>query len=207
MNENKLLALTFDDGPAETTIAIIRALQRNEASATFFVNGCCLKKYPEITKMAAGNGCEIANHTTNHLHLPELTYEEVVKEIETTNDLIEEITGSKPSIMRPPFGEYDGMVRQAAKDCNLALVNWSIDPYDWESDEATTTRQRILEELKENSVILCHDRMVSTSELMITFIAELYDKGYMLVTVTELFRRRKIKMMPGVMYLSPDQQS
>jgi len=199
----KYLALTFDDGPAETTQAIVEALRLNQARATFFVNGSCLKKYPHITKMAFDSNCEIGNHTTDHLHLPELSYEEVIREIETTKELIKEIIGEYPRLMRPPFGEYNEMTCRAAKDCGLPLINWSIDPCDWDSDDAQTTRKRILENLHDNAIILCHDRMKSTSELMMTFVKELKVKGYELVTVSELFRINNEIPEAGRVYLQP----
>jgi len=205
-NTNKMIALTFDDGPAPTTIPIIEALSAGDSAATFFANGMHLEKYPDIALYAADIGCEIGNHTSDHRHLPELDYDEIVSQIESTTQLIRSITGQQPTLMRPPFGEYNETVKRAAKDCGLALVNWSIDPNDWDTDDADVTRQRILNEIKDCSVVLCHDRMPSNAVLMPRFIPELKELGYALVTVSQLFAARGIQLMPGTLYLSPDDE-
>jgi len=198
--DKRLIALTFDDGPAETTKAIVDTLKKHNAKATFFVNGSCLIKYPLLTKYAFDIGCQIGNHTENHKNLTELSYQQIIEEINSTTVKIKAITGINPIIMRPPFGYYNDNVKKAAQVCKLPLINWNIDPNDWYSDEASTTRKRILAELDDGTVILCHDRMVSTSELMVDFIRELIENEYMLVTVSELFRIKKKHLESGVVY-------
>lgn len=202
-NTKKLLALTFDDGPAETTEMIISSLMKNRAVATFFVNGACLRKFPHLTKMAFDCGFEIGNHTTTHKHLPKLKYQEVVEEISQTSSLIEEIIHINPKIMRPPYGEYNETVKEAAKYCGLPLINWSNDPKDWNDNKAETTRKKILENLQEDAIILCHDRILETAYLMLDFISELQGLGYQLVTVSHLFELKGIPLQAGEVYNCP----
>ncbi|MCL1810500.1 MAG: polysaccharide deacetylase family protein [Clostridiales bacterium] len=203
---SKLVALTFDDGPAVTTLPIIEALESFGAAATFFVNGMHLIKYPETAARASRAGFEIGNHTNWHLHLAEQGYDEILAQITATTELIVSITGKEPTIMRPPYGEYSDAVKLAARNCGLALVNWSIDPMDWDTDDAAVTRERILSELKDGAVVLCHDRMQCEAELMPFFIPELQKLGYKLVTVSELFEAKGVKLEPGVLYLSPNDE-
>lgn len=203
-NNSGLIALTFDDGPAMTTLPIIEALETNRAAATFFVNGIHLTKYPEIAAYAARAGCEIGNHTTSHLHLPELGYEEIVTQTEGTSELIVSVTGKAPAFMRPPYGEYNEAVKRAARSCGLTLINWSIDPVDWDTDDPVVTRERILNELKDGAVVLCHDRMPCEAELMPRLIPELLGYGYKLVTVSRLFEAKGVRPAPGELYLNPE---
>ena len=202
-NTSKLIALTFDDGPAPTTLPIIQTLEANNSVATFFANGVHLERYPEITAYASQIGCEIGNHTSDHRHLPELSYDEIVKQLEATTDLILPITSLRPTLMRPPFGEYNEDVKQACKACDLALINWSIDPKDWDHDNPDITRERVLNELEDGSIVLFHDRLPGTSALMSRFIPELIELGYKLVTVSQLFEARGLAPNPGTLYLGP----
>jgi peptidoglycan/xylan/chitin deacetylase (PgdA/CDA1 family) len=178
-------------------------LRKNKARATFFVNGNCLESYPEVVAYAASCGCEIGNHTQQHPHLPELSYQEIVNQVERTSATIKLITNETPKILRPPYGECDDKVKQAVGDCGLALINWSIDPQDWDTDDGAITRQRVLDQLEDGAVVLCHDRMFSTCQLMTSFIEELIEKGYELVTISELFAAKKVNLIPGVLYNSP----
>lgn len=203
---SKPIALTFDDGPTPTSLPIIEALAANHCAATFFVNGVQLKKYPEITARAAGIGCEIGNHTSDHRHLPELDYDEIIRQIEPTTAQIYAITGVRPTVMRPPFGETNETVRRAARDCRFALINWSIDPKDWDHNDPGIIRECIINQVKDGALILCHDRMSGTAELMPHLISELKERGYQLVTVSQLFRAKHIKLIHGTLYYSPNDQ-
>jgi len=204
-NTSRLVALTFDDGPAQTTVPIIEALKANGAVATFFVSGDQLRRHTDVTEYAVRIGCEIGNHSHEHNDLTQLDYDGVLKQIEYNNELMISVTGKRPTIMRPPYGYYNDTVKRAARACGLALINWSVDPKDWDTDNAFMTRKRILSELEDGSVIVCHDSMASTATLMARFIPELKLIGYQLVTVSQLFEANNVKLVPGALYLSPNE--
>jgi len=197
----KLIALTFDDGPALATDKIVEALAVNQAKATFFVIGQCLALYPRFTRRAVEIGCEIGNHTIKHNDLTKMSFNEIVEELAATSQLIKQF-GTHTMIMRPPFGAYNETVKKAAKHCGLALINWSLDTGDWASNDAALTRSRILNEIKDGDIVLCHDRMPSTGELMTSFVEELISLDYQPVTVTQLFKAKGIQLQTGCLYRS-----
>ncbi|HEX4811710.1 MAG TPA: polysaccharide deacetylase family protein, partial [Nonomuraea sp.] len=121
----KCLALTFDDGPARTTPTLLKALKRAGAKATFFMTGAHAEEQPGIARQVAAQGHAIGNHTYSHASLPTLLDEEILDEIETTQDAIEEATGRRPVMFRPPYGHTDERVLGLADQLELAQIMWT----------------------------------------------------------------------------------
>ena len=113
---NKSVVLTFDDGPhPSTTPHILDILKKRHLRAAFFVLGLQANKYPDIIKRMHDEGHIIGNHTYGHKNLTQLKPAQIKKEIESTNDLIEKITGERPKFMRPPYGAVNKAVTAAIK--------------------------------------------------------------------------------------------
>jgi len=184
----KLVALTFDDGPHPTlTPQLLDFLQEQDVRVTFFILGCNAVNLPDIPRRAAAEGHQVCNHTYYHKDLTKVTAERLTKEIEDTAALIEELTGSRPTAMRPPFGAQNSAV-QAVLDTPLIL--WSVDPYDWSTRNADKTYQRIMEGAHDGAILLLHDYYPETIEAAKRIIPALKAQGYTFVTVDELLAAR-----------------
>lgn len=180
----KVVALTFDDGPnPESTTLILKTLKKYNAKATFFMLGSRVSFYPEIVKEMKEAGHELGNHTWNHIDLTKASAEKIALEINNTSDAIEQASGSKPTVFRPPYGAVNNEVRDQT---TLPVVLWNVDTLDWKYRDANRLLEHVKGHVKEGSTILMHDIHMSTAEGLDAVLAYLQGEGYSFVTVSEL---------------------
>lgn len=188
--EEKKVALTFDAAwGADKTQSILDTLEENGATGTFFLVGFWVDKYPDMVKAIANSGCEIGNHSKNHLHMSELSKEEIVTELKYVSDKVEELTGSRPAYFRPPFGDYDDLLIDTSNDMGLYPVQWDVDSLDWKELSAQDIVSRIVGRVKAGSIILCHNDGRHTAEALPAVLDTLKARGYEFVPVGELIYR------------------
>lgn len=181
----KCLALTFDDGPhPRLTPELLDILKQRSAVATFFVLGLEIPGREKILKRASENHNEISNHTWSHKDLTKLTDKEIAIEVKSTGKAIIKATGVRPNLMRPPMGFYDRRIKKAVR---MPLAFWSIDPRDWRDRNPELIRARVLTGAKPGRVVLLHDIYPTTIKAVPDTISELQRRGYVLVTMSELF--------------------
>ncbi|MDR0373310.1 MAG: polysaccharide deacetylase family protein, partial [Nitrososphaerota archaeon] len=185
-SDNKMIALTFDDGPSAYTTRILNTLSENDCKATFFVAGNKISSYSDTIRAAFSLDCEILGHSWNHEHLETLTADELRWNLQRTNDAIYDLLGTRPNMYRPPFGELGGNIIDVSKEMGFAIIMWSVNPEDWSHENADITYDRIMNSVTAGSIILCHDIVGSTADAMERVIPELISRGYTLVTVSEL---------------------
>lgn len=195
----KMVALTFDDGPGPYTDRLLKCLKNNRAVATFFLVGTSIGNYKDTIKRMDKQGCEIGNHTMEHPQLSSLTSDGIQAQIEGTNSKIRAITGHGATLVRPPYGAYNGTVQANAK---LPLILWSIDTLDWKTRNAQNTINVVMAEVKDGSIILMHDIHSPSVDAAEVLIPKLTASGYQLVTVSELAQYRGVSMKQGGVYSS-----
>jgi len=128
----KVCALTFDAAWGnEDTEALIEILGKYKIKATFFVVGQWVDKYPESVKALSDAGHEVMNHTNTHPHMPQLSAEKMVEEVTLCDDKIEKVTGKRPFLFRPPYGDYDDKVVAALRSQGHYTIQWDVDSLDW----------------------------------------------------------------------------
>ncbi len=184
----RVLALTFDDGPsAELTPKLLDLLRKEGIRATFFVIGSNVQAHPDIARRIVAEGHEIANHSWSHPQLPRLGAERLEQEIQNTTDIIEQTTGQRVTMMRPPYGAINERVKHAIiKTHGLDLLMWSVDPRDWTRPGPEAIERRLLAGAAPGAIMLCHDIHSGTIAAMPDTIAQLKAKGYSFATVSEL---------------------
>lgn len=180
-----MVALTYDDGPnAPVTNRILNSLEAVGGRATFFVVGSNVHgRNATIMKRAFDMGCEIGNHTYRHENLTKLSAEAIKSTISSTDQKVIEVTGTSPSLVRPPYGAKNASVLNTI---GKPAILWSIDTLDWKTKNASSTINAVLNHVKDGDVILMHDIYGPTADASETIIPELVKRGYQLVTVTEL---------------------
>lgn len=192
--DEKLVALTFDDGPhPSSTPEILSVLGKYDVKATFFVVGENAKNYPDALRMEAAEGHEIANHTYSHKSLAKRDISYVEDEIEKTEDEIMSVCGVMPSLFRPPEGCFTKAVAEAAAKRDYSVILWNIDTRDWEHRKTADIVQNIKRNITPGSIILFHDYISGerhTSDVLEIIIPYLLAEGYEFVTVSELIGKK-----------------
>jgi len=195
----RYIALTFDDGPKEgTTDVLLDGLRERGAAATFFLVGDQAVMYPDLVRRMQAEGHQVGNHTWSHQRL-EGNVEQAIDEVERMDRLLREILGEGAYWLRPPYG---GMTEEIARQIQVPMVKWNIDPRDWESRNQDVVVQRILEMAHPNSIVLLHDIYPSSVEAALEVVDRLQEQGYWFVTVEELLRINGITPEAGKMYRS-----
>ena len=186
-NGEKLIAITYDDGPGgEAETKILKTLKKYGAVATFFYVGNRVDYDQKNVKRAYEQGCEIANHSWDHADLTGLSAKGVKSQMRKTNKAIKEVIGVKPEIYRPPYGSYNDDVLEAA---DMPAIIWDVDTEDWRSRDAKAVFKVIKKTKKlDGKIILMHSIYDSTAAATKKIVPYLQKKGYQLVTVSELIK-------------------
>jgi peptidoglycan/xylan/chitin deacetylase (PgdA/CDA1 family) len=151
------IALTFDDGPAESTPDLLDVLASNRVRASFFVIGSAIEKHEAVLRRLVAEGHEVGNHLYSHKNSHQLSDEEICWEIRKTAQLIEQIGYRGPTLVRPPYGANAERVSRLAKRMGYGpTVLWTINPRDWcsHTDEIIAT---VLDEAHPGGIVLLHD--------------------------------------------------
>lgn len=185
----RCVAITFDDGPGLYTDKLLKALDDAGARVTFFVLGDVSAARPAALKKIAAAGHEIATHAWSHLALPTLTDHQVRSQLTRSADVIEKVTGTRPELMRPPYGSLSSRVIGILGAREWPIILWDVDPEDWKYKNADTVYKRVLSLTAPGSIVLLHDIHASTVAAVPRILAELADRGYTFVTVSELYNR------------------
>ncbi|WP_454916372.1 polysaccharide deacetylase family protein [Xanthobacter sediminis] len=187
------IALTFDDGPSpETTPRMLAILKARGIKATFFVLGNMVAKHPEVLKMIADDGHEIGNHSWSHPQLTRIPLAAADQQVGETSALIEQVTGTKPRYLRPPYGSMKPALRDHIEEAfGLAIINWSVDPLDWKHRDSKLVHDEIMKQVKPGAIVLSHDIYPSTVDAYAQVLDELIAKGYKFGTMSELMAMDK----------------
>ena len=196
--KKKMVALTYDDGPSANTPKILDTLEKYDAVATFFVVGNRVSTYSNTVKRAYGMGCEIGNHTYEHKILTRADAAGIREQVSKTNAAVKNITGTDPIVMRPPGGCVNDTVKSQT---GMPMILWSIDTLDWRTRNAASTKTAVLDHVKDGDIVLMHDLYEATANASTTIIPTLVERGYQLVTVSELAECRG-GMKDGCLYYS-----
>lgn len=184
VQENKKIALTFDDGPHPYyTEQLLDGLAERGVKATFFLLGCNIEGNEEVVRRMAEEGHLIGNHTYYHVDITTLSQEEACAEIQDTSRKITEITGQPVEYVRPPFGSWSQEL-----ECEVMMIPifWSVDTLDWSTRNADLLVQQVVSEVEENDIILMHDSYKSTIQAALRIVDLLQSEGYEFVTADEL---------------------
>lgn len=193
----KYVALTFDDGPDPLyTPKILDILKEKNVPATFFLIGKNAEAYPEIAKRIVAEGHSIGNHTYSHKSLIPLSAKNTYKEIKNAEAAIEEATGIRPTLFRPPRGVYSGYARKLLKEERYTLVLWDVSTEDWAELAPKKIVANVINRVKPGSIILLHDsgdlltfrggNRNSTVKALPEIIDKLRDEGYEFLTIDQM---------------------
>lgn len=194
--EDKVVALTFDDGPGVNTDEILTILREEEIKATFYLTGKEIEQHMDHAKKIAGEGHEIGNHSYSHSRMVLKSPSFIKKEIEKTDDLIRQ-TGYKGEIyFRPPYGKKLFLLPYYLSKQERKTVLWNIEPESFPEIEGDADKitEYVAENIEPGSIILLHVMYESREESLKSvskIIASLKEQGYDMTTVSELLKHQK----------------
>ncbi|WP_329577086.1 polysaccharide deacetylase family protein [Kitasatospora sp. NBC_01250] len=154
----KTVALTFDDGPNPIdTPRVLEILHKYGVTATFFMIGMNVRRYPDTVRDVVAAGHRIGNHSWSHPDLGTLSKAGVRRELQRTSDIIADTCGERPVLFRAPGGHFTRNSYAVCAEMGLRSVCWDVDPEDWSNPGAGTIVQRVLTDIRTGSIVLNHD--------------------------------------------------
>lgn len=194
-----MIAITYDDGPSSIyTNQILDVLKENNAKATFFVLGGNAQYNTDILQRQINEGHQIGNHTMDHKSLPSLSKEGILQQVEDLNKIVKDATGYNITVVRPPYGAFDGKVQETLNQ--YALMLWNVDTLDWQVRNKNTIVQNVMDNASDGSIILLHDIYKETADATKEFIPKLVAEGYQLVTIDEFYKHKGMTLEGGGSY-------
>jgi len=199
---NKLVALTFDDGPSPVwTTKILDELKKAHIKATFFMLGEHVAKYPDIARRVVAEGHEVGNHTYDHHILLYHTLDNLLKEINETQKVIKDKTGVKTKYFRPPKAWLTAEEKKEIEGMGYKIILWSLNSKDWVTFDDKYIVKYILKNVRPGDIILFHDsggvftaeggNREETVKTIPSLVEKLREKGFKFVTITELLNKQR----------------
>ena len=199
VRQEKLVALTFDDGPSgRFTRRLLDGLAQRDVKATFLLCGYRIAQYPKLTQRIFQENHEIGLHGYSHRSMQAMSPKELTRELEETLALLP--VGCPVVFLRPPGGLCSQCTQAVAKHLDLSILYWSVDPKDWEIHDAKAIEKDVLGKVRDGDVILMHDLSDSSVDAALAIVDALQKRGFRFVTVSELAQARNIALVPGKKY-------
>ena len=185
--EEKKIAISFDCAwGVEYTEKLLDIMEKNDVKCTFFAVQFWVEKYPEYAAKIVDAGHELGTHSRTHSYMSKLSESEIRDELTTSCAAIEKATGQKTNLFRAPYGDYDNLLVDTAKSMDLYTIQWDVDSLDWKNLSATEIALRIINGVKNGSIILCHNNGLHTAEALPIIFSTLKNRGYEFVPIGEL---------------------
>lgn len=183
----KKISISFDCAwGVEHTDKILDELDRHNVRCTFFAVEFWVEKYPEYAKKVVERGHELGTHSKTHPYMSKLSAAEMQAELTSSSKKIEEVTGVKPTLFRPPYGDYNNQLIETSNKLGLYPIQWDVDSLDWKNLTATELSLRVINGAKEGSIILCHNNGLHTAEALPMIFSTLQNRGFEFVPIGEL---------------------
>lgn len=199
--EEKLIALTFDDGPSgANTPVLLEGLRQRGVHATFFLVGSMVENQPELAVRLVQEGHQVGIHTYNHdppSGLRGLSEAQFDAQVGVTQRMLTALTGQTEFALRPPYGFLDESVRRQAPG---PIILWSVDPEDWKYRNTEKVTAHILSHVQDGDIVLLHDIFPTSVEAALQVVDTLQAQGWRFVTVDELFALRGVEPVRGESY-------
>lgn len=205
------VALTFDGAWGnEDTATLLEILARQNIKATFFFTGGWIEKYPEDVKTILEQGHEIGNHSENHKQMSRLSKEDCKLELKKVHDKMKALTDIDMTLFRPPYGDYNDIVIEAANELGYHVIQWDVDSLDWKDYGKESILHTVVDHkhLGNGSIILMHNGAKYTKDALEALIMGVKEKGYEFVKVSDLIYTENYRLdHEGRQHPSPENVS
>ena len=185
--DDRVISISFDASwGGDKTIAILDLLDEYDAKATFFLVGIWVDKYPELVKAIHDRGHEIGNHSDSHPHMTQISESKMRQELDGCSDRIEALTGVRPTLFRPPYGDYDNKVVAVSRNEGYECVQWSIDSLDWKNRGVSDLVKRATTNVQQGDIVLFHNDSEYIVKALPEILAYYRDQGFQLIPVGDI---------------------
>ena len=172
------IAISFDAAwGGEKTIKILDILDENGVKATFFLVDIWTQRFPELVKEIAARGHEIGNHSTTHPKMSSLSREKIAQELEVMSTNVERLIGQRPTLFRPPYGDYNNDVVLTARQNGYEVIQWSVDSLDWKNKGVQPLIDRATKNVKSGDIVLFHNDSQYIVEALPTILRSYREQG------------------------------
>ena len=185
--EDRKVAISFDAAwGEEKTDEILKILEDHNVTTTFFLVGYWVDKYPDRVRQIFDAGHEIGNHSNTHPHMSELSNAQISQELSELSDKVEAITGVRPTLFRPPYGDYDDQVVLQARKDGYEVIQWNVDSLDWKNLGIDPMIKQVTKEINPGDIILFHNNSQYITQALPAILDYIQSQGYEIVPVSEL---------------------
>ena len=185
--DDKVLAISFDASwGADKTLSILDILDEHGVKTTFFLVGGWVDKYPDMVKEIFARGHEIGNHSDTHPHMSQLSESAIKDELRIMSDKVEKLTGVRPTLFRPPYGDYNNRVVEVSRAEGYECVQWSIDSLDWKDRGTEDIIKQCTYRVDNGDIVLFHNDSNDIVNALPTVIKHYQGLGYTILPVSEL---------------------
>lgn len=184
---NKKVSITFDVMQGDTsTDRLLEILKQYHVPATFFVTGEWAERYPDSLKALYDAGHEIMNGSDTYPHMPTLSRNKMIAQINTCSDKIQAVTGVRPTLFRAPYGDYDNDLMEVLASLKMTEIQWDVDSYDQKDLTADGIVKRVTSEVSSGSIVLFHNNGDHTVEALPRIIEKLQSEEYEFLPVSAM---------------------
>lgn len=185
--DDKVLSISFDASwGADKTIPILDILDKYNVKTTFFLVGGWVDKYPEMLKEIVARGHEIGNHSDTHPHMSQQSEADIRKELHNMSDKVEKLTGVRPTLFRPPYGDYNNRVVTVSRAEGYECVQWSIDSLDWKDRGTADIIKQCTYRVQPGDIVLFHNDSNDIVNALPTVIEHYQQLGYTIIPVSQI---------------------
>jgi len=185
--DDNVIAISFDASwGGEQTVSILDTLDAYNVKTTFFLVGIWVDKYPELVEEIVARGHEIGNHSATHPHMSQISEGKILEELRIMSDKVEKLTSKRPTLFRPPYGDYNDRLVLSARQAGYEVVQWSVDSLDWKNRGAEDIIKQCTRKIESGDIVLFHNDAQFTKEALPKVLEFYQAKGFRIVPVTEI---------------------
>ncbi|MBR3865063.1 MAG: polysaccharide deacetylase family protein [Clostridia bacterium] len=194
--DDKLISISFDCAWGnEYTKQLLDVMDEYGVKCTFFTVSFWAEKYQDDLKEIVSRGHEIGTHSKTHSYMSKQGAQAIDEELSYSCKIIENATGRKVTLFRAPYGDYDNLLIERAEKQGLFTIQWDVDSLDWKNLSAKEISLRVISKTKSGSIILCHNNGLHTAESLPLIFADLINKGYKFVKISDLIYKEEFAML------------
>lgn len=185
--QDSKIAISFDAAwGGDKTEQILDTLDEFGVRTTFFLVDIWTERFPELTKEIAARGHEIGNHSTTHAEMSKQSRQEIIQELKVMSDHVEALTGTRPALFRPPYGDYNNLVVTTAREEGYQVIQWSVDSLDWKNKGVEDLIKRATKDVQGGDIVLFHNDSQFITQALPEILRIYQEKGLEIVPVSEL---------------------